>query len=405
MKRFQRHLLFISLFILATPFLFAQDIEDPGPHPVGWQDVGFVDQNYSQGKITGRMYYPALSSGHLADPDPDSGPYPLIAFLHGWTSSPEKYDNLCTHIAGWGFVVASTGTETGYMNPIEFAKDTRSFLHWVDDESDDPTSWLYNMAWDGDWAASGHSMGGGAMALLIGYEPRVATIIGLQPHPAGGATVPNLNAFEGCAFQVAGELDTIAPPSMAYSFFEDAISAERNIYFLVEGMGHYGPTDNPPNNEPLPGPEQSRLHRKLVTGLLRAEVKGEEDLYADLLGEGMEVEPVLREATCENPSFWSRMSAYQANRLVTGLGGRDGDASILAFSLAPASIPTAYGILEINPSSLYIFYSDILPPQGWCEALLKIPPSASGLTIYLQGVVGRGPGLGQLTRSIIVVLP
>jgi dienelactone hydrolase len=405
-KHLQLSIIIIFLILLSAPSLSAQAIEDPGPHPVGWQDVTFVDQIYSQGTITGRIFYPALSAGHMTDPDPSSGPYPLIGFQHGWLGQPSDYDKLCTHMAGWGFVVASTGTETGYyLDPIEFAKDTRSFLHWVDNESGDPVSWLYGMAWAGDWAATGHSMGGGTLALLIGYEPRVKTIIGLQPYLVGGASIPNMKAFEGCAFQVAGGVDKIAPPSMAHSLFENAISAERNIYFLVEGMGHMGPTDNPPNNEPLSGPEQARMHRKLVTGLFRAEVKGEEDLYADLLGEGMEVEPVLRESDCEKPPFWSRMSAYQTNGLVTGLGGRDGDAGLLALSLAPASIPTAYGILEINPIGLYIFYADNLPAEGFSETLLQLPQAASGVTIYLQGAVGRDPGIGMLTRSVEVVVP
>jgi hypothetical protein len=406
MKRLQHPVLIISLIFLTAPFLSAQAIEDPGPHPVGWRDVTFVDQIFGQGTIVGRMFYPALSPGQMMDPDPALGPYPLIGFQHGWLGKPSDYDNLCTHMASWGFVVASTGTETGWnLDPEEFAKDTRSFLHWVDSESDDPTSWLYGMAWDGDWAASGHSMGGGTLALLIGYEPRIKTMIGLQPYPVGGASVPNMKAYEGSAFQVAGSVDTIAPPSMAHSFFENAISAWRNIYFLVIGMGHMGPTDYPPNNEPLPGPEQARLHRRLVTGLFRAEVKGEEDLYADLLGEGMEVEPVDREVDCENPPFWSRMSAYLPQNLVTGLGGRDGDYSLLMLSLVPASIPTSYGILGLDPGALFIFYSSYLPLEGWCEEYLKLPNSASGVTLYLQGIVVRGTGIGQLTRTVELVVP
>jgi hypothetical protein len=311
------------------------------------------------------------------------------------------YDDLCTHIASWGFVVASTGTETGlFPDTTEFALDTRSFLHWVETIAGDPNNWFFGMIDNGDWAAAGHSMGGGTLALLIGFEPRVRTIIGLQSAALGGAAVQNMQAFTGKAFQVAGSVDWIVPPSMVYTWFENALSASRNIFFLVEGMGHTGCTDTPPNGEPLPGPEQARLHRRLVTGLLRAEMRAEEDLYVDLVGEGMAVEPVTRQTDCEDPPFWARQSAFQPDQLVAGLGGSEENNALMAGSFIPASISTPYGELGLDPSALVVFYSAVLPASGWHESSLAIQPAWTGRTVYLQGLVLRNAGNGQLTRVV-----
>ena len=152
------------------------------------------------------------------------------------------------------------------------------------------------------------------------------------------------------------------------------------LYFLVEGMGHTGCMDNPAGNEPLPGPEQARLHRRLVTGLLRAEVRQEENLHADLLGEGMETEPVIREVDCEDPPFWVRESLLAPGKLLAGMGAYPSPYGLMMLSLNSASIPTVYGTLGLDPISLFIFHSAPIPSAGWCESLLPIPKSAAGVT-------------------------
>ncbi len=396
--------LLLLFFLTCLPAL-AQEIEDPGPYPVGWRDVTFVDEIFGQGTITGRMYYPALSAGHMADPDPSSGPYPLVGFQHGWLSSPDMYDNLCTHIASWGFVIASTGTETGfYMDMEQFARDTRSFLHWVDSESNEPGSWLFEMAWDGDWAASGHSMGGGTLSFLIGIEPRVRTIVGLQALFVTKG-IGNMQAFTGNPYQIAGEVDMLVPWETVHDWFEEAVSARHNVFYVVEGMGHGGCTDFPPNNEPLPGPEQARMHRRLVTGVLRTELLGQEDLFIDLLGEGIEVEPVYRQTDCEDPIFWADISEYMSDNLAIGTAGSRGGLAVMAWSLVPGSVHTPFGELGLDPDSLNIFYSRPLTRWGWHEEMVPIEPSWSGQTLYLQGLVRYGSGEGQLTRVVELEIP
>ena len=381
--------------------------EDPGPHAPGWRDVTFQDDLYGQGTISARIYYPALAPGQNQPPDPVSGPYPLVGFLHGWLLDPDDYDDLCNHMATWGFLVASTGTETGlFPNHAQFARDTRSLLAWIDAESQDPTSWLEAMAAPGEWAAVGHSMGGGTLNLLIGIETRVRLTLGLQPASEGEPAISNLKSFTGRAFQVSGTDDWIVPPAVVRAWFDGAPAAARNFYFECQGIGHSGCTDNPDAlGGSLPGSEQARIHRRLVAGILRAELKDEENLYVDVVGEGMAPEPVHRESNCSSPPYWTRMSAFQPNDLVAGLGGSPSGRALFLLALVPASIPTPYGMLGLDPSSLFLYGDLPLTAEGWTETGLKLPKAASGMVLHLQGGLFFSNGSGVLTRCTEVLVP
>jgi hypothetical protein len=199
-------------------------------------------------------------------------------------------------------------------------------------------------------------------------------------------------------------VDWIVPPATVYDWFREALSARRSLFYLVEGMGHTGCLDNPPDNKPLPGPEQHRLHRRLVTGLLRAETFQEDDLFADLLGEGISVEPVRYQARCQDPPFWARTSAFQTGILVCGMAGIPKASAVMAWSLIPASIPTPFGQLGLDPGSATVFYTAPLNLLGRHEEDLPIQPAWSGKTLYLQGLL-EGGSSGRLTRTVAVDVP
>ncbi|MCZ6596767.1 MAG: hypothetical protein O7B99_03940 [Planctomycetota bacterium] len=388
----KRTVLALLLIVASAAPALAQAIEDPGPHPVGWRDVTFVNPG-GGGNLEARIYYPALAAGQGAPSDPAQGPYPLVAMLHGWLGSPSSYDELSTHVASWGFVLGSIDTETGFFGSMQpEAQDAANMLAWIDAESDDPTSFLLGMASDDDWSATGHSMGGGALFYLIGYEPKVRVIVPLQPYKGtslGGSagSTAFLQAFDGALLIVTGELDTAAPASTdGHAYFELAGSARRGLYTEVLGMGHLGPTDSPPDGEPLSGDDQHRLHRRLVTGFLRAEILGEEELYLDLLGEGAASEPLVQESASKDPPFWAAPSVVQPGNVVAGLAATPGDQVGIAVSLAPASIPTIYGTLGLDLSMGTILHQGLLVAPGILELAGPVPPSLSGVTLWFQGL-------------------
>lgn len=387
----------VAVVLLSASPARAQELDEPGAFTAAWRSFNFDDVIFGQGVINGRIYYPATAPGFEQPADPTGGPYPVIAFQHGWLGRPANYDDLCLHLASWGYVVASTGTETGLFPDVEqYARDTRSILHWVIAESDDPTSWLAEMADNGDWAAIGHSMGGGTLASLIGVEPRVRTIVGLQAADNNGGRA-NMQAYDGNVFMISGSVDWIVPSETVYEWTQLADNARRNVFWEVQGMGHSGCQDNPPNGEPMSGTEQARSHRRLITGILEAEVRGEDDRYLETLGEELDI-PVVSQALCAEPIIWADFSDASPGDIVFGLAGSPNTLGVLAWSLVPDTVPTRYGELGLSRDDLVVAYQSVLPPIGWTEVYVPIDALWSGQTLYLQG-------LGNLRLSGVIALP
>ncbi len=393
--------------ILIAPLLFAllpQALEDPGSHPAGWRSFSYTDAATGRHEY-GRIYYPALASGRDAPADPAAGPYPVVAFQHGWLGSPSDYDSLCLHLASWGYLVPSTGTETGlFPDTHQYAADTKSILHWVEASSADPLSWLSGMAAPGDWSAIGHSMGGGTLSLLIAIEPRVSTIIGLQAAAADASGNGAMASFPGAVFMIAGSVDRIVRPATVHHWTDLADptqggNSRRDLYWEIQGMGHLGPTDTPPTNERMAAGEQSRVHRRLLTGILEAELRGREECYLDLLGEGVDF-PADRESVCAEPILWAAPSLATLGTVDFGLASIPATLGLRAASFVPASIPTAYGTLGLSPGDLLILDQSPLPAQGWIETSFPSRPTWSGRIAFFQAL-----GRQRLTRTASLALP
>jgi len=401
-------MIFISCLALLTPLmtpLAAQAIEDDGPHLVGWQDLQIQDTFSSQGLVKVRIYYPAISAGEDTLADATAGPYPLVNFMHGWLGSADGYDDLCTHLASWGFVIVSTDTQRGLFPDVpSYARDSRALLHWAEGEAQDPQSWLSGMVEAGaPWGAAGHSMGGGTLPLLIGIESRVEVIVGLQAaaNDAGNQAVMD---YRGRGYWVAGSVDSVVPPRTVHDWPERAQNSERNIYFKVMGMGHSGCVDNPPNNEPLAGSEQARLHRRLVAGIFRAEMRGEEGLYQEFVGSGMDTEPVEMESRCYRPAIWASWDAGNQAVQVGGTGRLHGILD-LGWSFHTAAQMTPFGLLGIDLGTSTPVYHQRLSSSGADEVALPVAPGWFGQTLYFTGLASGQGAASRLGNVAAVAVP
>lgn len=391
-----------ALALLLLPA--AQLPEDPGPYAVGWRNVLLQDQRFGQGGVDVRIYYPAAAAGQNQPADPTGGPFPLVGFQHGWLGNADGYDLLCTHLASWGFVVSSTDTETGlFPNTREFAEDTRAALWWIEDQSALPASWLAGMAdAGGPWSAVGHSMGGGTLTQLIGIEPRVRAIVGLQAAD-NSAGYASLQAWTGRAWWIAGSADWIVPPGVVHDWYERAApNSERDVYWEVIGMGHTGCTDTPGAGDPLPAAEQQRLHRRLVAAVLRAEQLGDENVLFDALGAGAAGEPLLLESFCSLPPTWAIEGGAS---IAVGAAARSGGTAAIAWSLTLGNYATPYGPLGFDPRSATVVFQG---PAGFSGAVAAVvPPQAgwSGRTIGFAALAGGGGRPARLGRTVLVDYP
>ena len=392
--------------LLAAASLSAQSLDDAGPFTAGWRDVQALDTDFGEGRVPARVYYPAQAPGRDAPPDPSGGPFPLTGFLHGWLGSASAYDQLCLHLASWGFVVVSVDTWQGiFVDNTDYAEDMRALLHWAEGASSDPASFLFQMVGDQDWAACGHSMGGGTLPVLVGMEPRIRLILGMEAADNTNPLAdPGIQAYTGTAVFIAGDADWIVPPNVVRDWFELSTAARRSLFYTVQGMGHNGPTDFPGNGDPLPGSEQNRIHRKLAAGWLLSEILGQEDVLAEVLGEGMDAEPATLESRCYDPPFWARVSVLAPAELVVGIAGRPGDRARTGWSWATASRTTPFGLLELDLSLATAVADQPLSFSGLLESRIPVQPAWAGRTLYFQGLVDQA-GSGSFSRRVDLVLP
>lgn len=389
--------LLLSLTALQLP-------EDPGPHAVGWRDLLLQDQRFGQGLVDVRVYYPASSSGPNAAADPSGGPFPLVAFQHGWLGTADGYDLICTQLASWGFFVSSTNTESGlFPDTREFAEDTRAALWWLEDESFRPGSWMEGMCDPNAlWSALGHSMGGGTLSQLIAVEPRVLNVIGLQAVnlPAGAG---NFQTYGGSAWWVAGSVDNLVPPGEVRDWFDRAsVASRRDAYWELIGGGHSGCTDSPPGGEPLSAAEQQRITRRLATCILLAEVKGEENLLSFVLGAGAFGEPLETESLCAEPPLWVIEGGAS---VMTGIAGRSANRAGLAWSLDLGQFQTPYGALGFRPSSAVVAFAGSAGADGLAEQVIAPHPSWSGRTVGFAGIAAGAGRPPRFSRTGLVQYP
>ncbi len=382
----------------------AQLPEDPGPFAVGWRNVLFQDQRFGQGNVDIRVYYPAVAAGQNAVADPSGGPFPLVGFQHGWLGDADGYDNLCTHLASWGFVISSTDTETGlFPNTREFAEDTRASLWWIEDQSATPGAWLEGMADPtAIWSALGHSMGGGTLSELIGVEPRVRNIIGLQAAD-NSAGYGAMAAYSGAAYWIAGSVDNIVFPHTVHDWLERAqATSRRDLYWEVIGMGHGGCTDEVGTGDPLPGPEQHRLHRRLCTALLRSEADGEEDALGTTLGAGAAGEPLEAESFCAEPPLWVVEGGAS---ILVGAAARSLGGSGIAWSLDLGNYSTPYGNLGFAPASAVPAFFGNAGFDGVVETVIPPEPAWVGRTVGFAAFAAGAGRLPRLSRTALVDYP
>ncbi len=359
-------------------------LDHPGPYAAASRDVAFTDARFGRGRGTGRLDFPA------DDPDPSAGPDPLVGFQHGWLGAPDDYDELSLRLASWCFLVASIGTETGsFADPVAEAADTQALLWWTADRSATPGDPLEDMADPRRaWSAVGHSMGGGALAPLVGLEPRVGAVVGLQA-AALDSHRSDVRAFSGAALWIAGSDDWVVRPAVVRDWFEAAASASRrDLYVRVRGMGHLGPTDDPGNGDPLPGAVQQRIHRRLVTAFLRAEALGEVEDWSAFLGPERDPYRIHLESACLEPPAWLWT---EAGLIHLAAAGRPQGRLAFGASFVPAPRDTPCGELGFAPGAAFALPPLRLGLEGMAASAVPLPPSWRGRPL-LFATLGAGDG-------------
>ncbi|MGW1438498.1 alpha/beta hydrolase family protein [Streptomyces griseus] len=212
------------------------------------------------------LYYPR----DIADSDRR---HPVIVWGNGTGGVPLVYRDLLLHWAGQGFVVAAANTPMSNLGI-----SMRASIDMLTGRNADPGSVFHDRVDLKHIGASGHSQGGAA-AIVVGSDPRVDTVLPIQPGP-----LADIDAVRGPALLLAGQRDSIVLPALVKAFYNaaDHIPA---LYGEVRGADHFTVVGDP---GPFVAP---------TTAWFRAHLMGDRAAHAQFFGPGCGI--------CADTATWS----------------------------------------------------------------------------------------------------
>jgi dienelactone hydrolase len=164
---------------------------------------------------------------------------PLVLFSHGALSYRLQSTFLTTHLASWGFVVASPdflerGLQTFLGPPPATPKSNVQVLEETVErlaaETARPGGLLHRVVDVDTVLPVGHSAGGGASSQLVASDPEIAAWSSLASGAGGPATPGSAGLW------MAGENDGIASLASIRSAYEAAPGPKRLV--VISGAGH-----------------------------------------------------------------------------------------------------------------------------------------------------------------------
>jgi predicted dienelactone hydrolase len=172
--------------------------------------------------------------------EPESRPFPLVLFSHGFCGFRQQSSFLTTAIASWGFIVAApehsardltsclTGTiGQGASTDVE---DLRAAIPVMEAENLRDDGPLATRVDTSRVAVVGHSAGGAA-ALQLSADPQVGTFVALAAGNGNPPAKPGLF--------VAGDADAIAPAASVEQWWNSTVPSPRQLAVL-SGVTHLG---------------------------------------------------------------------------------------------------------------------------------------------------------------------
>ncbi len=275
MKLALSRLLPLVLLFLISDIASAQPCpspDQPGSFAVGWNTSSF---QRSSRTLNCRVYYPAISAGQNSDVAVSSGPFPMIAFGHGFAMQASYYNSYYQHLASHGYIVIAPqfpDTQHG-----ELAQDLLASIDWLRLSGSDSQSPLFGAVDTSRAGISGHSMGGGASLLAASYDSRIRAVAPMCPAETTPSVIARMSQISGAVCIIAGSSDGITPVSTQQQPMYSAALAFKSLAVL-QGGNHTRCMDTPLFDFTDPGggmtrAVQQQLTRRYMTALFNLFLK------------------------------------------------------------------------------------------------------------------------------------
>ncbi|MFD1930018.1 acetylxylan esterase [Nonomuraea mangrovi] len=213
--------------------------------------------------------------------------HPVIVWGNGTFAFPVVYRPLLLHWASHGFIVAAANTPVSNLGV-----SMRAGIDLLAHRDADPNSVFHDHVDLDRVGASGHSQGGAA-AIVVGDDPRVDTIVPIQPGP-----LADVDHVHGPMLALAGQNDSIVWPILVKGFYDDADHIPA-IYGEVRNADHFTVVGDP---GPFDGP---------TTAWFRFQLMDDEEARGEFFGSGCRI--------CADTGTWSDVRRNPLALQVPGL--------------------------------------------------------------------------------------
>jgi dienelactone hydrolase len=278
----------ILVMLLSAAILPAQDFSSAGQYQPGWQEVTVTRPDSST--FQALLFYPAQTAEQNAVIDARAARCPGISFGHGFLVNPDKYRSTFAHLASWGYVViASRSGGELFPNHQKFADDLRFCLTWLVEQTQNPSSGLYDFLDIDALALSGHSMGGGASILAAAADSRVKALANLAAADTNPSAVSAMQNVKVPVSLISGSDDTIVPVGSHGQLMYNNGSIPKQIP-VIAGASHCGFMDSDIifcDSGSISRTEQLAITRHLLTAFFQLHLKKNYTLWGWVWGPAM----------------------------------------------------------------------------------------------------------------------
>lgn len=284
------------LLLLTLAFFASEAISQipstalPGPHQVGTNDFTFTDNSLASPDVDVRIYYPATSSG--TNSPWAAGQYHVLAFGHGFNLNYLDYEETCEHLASWGYIVVTPDVQNGFgVDHEEFARELAACIQHIQAENANSGSQFYQRVGTKS-GVLGHSMGGGASALVPSVFAQVDAVSGLASAETNPSAIAALGNYSGPYQVISGSSDNTADETGNQIPMYNAATGEKQ-WLSITGGAHCKFTDGTTICDLVSSPgsvtrdEQKRLAQKYLTAFFNYHLQGDLDALPFICGDSV----------------------------------------------------------------------------------------------------------------------
>lgn len=167
------------------------------------------------------LYYPQNMGAH-------GEKHPVVIWGNGTGVLPGAYTLLLRHYASHGFIVVAANTPAS-----NFAITMRSGIDLIERLNADPASVFHGKVDLEKIGSAGHSQGGSG-AINAAIDPRVDTVVAIQPGPLN-----DVDDIDEPVLFLAGQFDAIVWPILVKGMYNDADHVPA-VYAELRGATHFG---------------------------------------------------------------------------------------------------------------------------------------------------------------------